>query len=415
MIHISDEHNCCGCSACVQVCPLQCIDFTEDNKGFRYPTVNKEKCINCGLCEKVCPVLNEGKPHKPIKTFAVINPDLEVRLDSSSGGFFSLLAEYVINKGGVAFGACFDKEWNVVHDYIDTVEDLYKLRGSKYVQSHNIDSYIITKKFLQEGRLVLFSGTSCQISGLKLFLRKEYNNLLTVDVVCHGVPSPLVWRDYKEKITKRPKGVAGKNTVLSSLKETPVITGISFRDKRLGWKKYGFVAYGVSAAKADKNSVLSLKHSNEEVLIDEMHHDNLYMKMFLNNLCLRPSCYKCHSKKGKCGSDFTIADFWGIGEFNTKFDDDKGVSAVLVNNAKALDIMNNLKAEICESEYKQVYKRNHCIEKSVKESKYTRLFWTTFLKEGIESCDSIAKNIKPPILLRYYSLLVQIARKIGIV
>lgn len=415
MIHITDPYKCCGCSACVQACPKECIEFSEGDKGFRYPVVDTEKCINCGLCEKVCPIINVSSPHKPIKTYAYLNPNLEVRMGSSSGGFFSTLADYVINIGGVVFGACYDKNWEVVHDYTETLNDIQKFRGSKYVQSFIGKSYIITKKFLQEGRTVLFTGTSCQISGLKRFLQREYYNLICVDVVCHGVPSPLVWRKYKEIITKRPKGVAGKNTVLSSLKDTPVITGISFRDKKNGWKKYGFVAYGMSADKADKNSVLSLKSSDEEVLLEEMHRDNLYMRLFLNNLSLRPSCYKCGSKGGRCGSDFTIADFWGISEFCDGIDDDKGVSAVLVNNTKALQLITKLEGSKYEFEYNQVYKRNHSLEKSVKETRFVRLFWKTFLSEGIESCDTVVQKMKPSLPHRLYSIFVQVVRKLKVI
>ena len=411
MIEVKDSHNCCGCSACVQACPKQCISFTEDKKGFKYPVVDKDGCVDCGLCEKVCPCLNKGTSHKPIIVYAVINPNQEVRMNSSSGGFFSMLAEYVINKGGVVFGACFNEEWNVIHDSAETLDGIVKFRGSKYVQSNIGDCYLRAKKFLNNGRLVLFTGTSCQI-GLKLFLRKDYESLICVDVVCHGVPSPKVWRDYLENVVKRPKGVAGKNTVLSSLKSTPVIAGISFRDKSTGWKKYGFVAYQKSAIKADENSVLSPISSNKDVLIHEIHRDNLYMNMFLNNLCLRPSCYKCPSKAGKCRSDFTIADFWGIAEYDDELDDDKGITAVLVNNSKAFKLLTEMNVELFEFDYSQVYKRNHSIEKSVKERKYSKEFWTIYQNSGIEACDYVVKMIKPSFTTRIYSFFVRFIRLI---
>ena len=414
MIDIKDSHNCCGCSACVQICPKQCISFVEDMKGFKYPTVDRVDCVNCGSCEKVCPCLNKGTSHKPINVYAVTNPNLEVRMKSSSGGFFSMLAEYVINKGGVVFGACFNEDWVLIHDSADTLDGIVKFRGSKYVQSYIGDCYIRARGFLNQGRYVLFSGTSCQIAGLKLFLRKEYERLICVDVVCHGVPSPKVWRDYIETIIRRPKGVAGKNTVLSSLKDTPVLTGISFRDKSTGWKKYGFVAYKKSAIKADENSVLSPNSSNDDILIHEIHGDNLYMKIFLNNLNLRPSCYKCPSKAGRCRSDFTIADFWGIDEFDEKLDDDKGVSAVLVNNSKAFMIISELDVELFEFDYSQVYKRNHSIENSVKEQKYSKEFWTIYQNSGIEACDEIIRKIKPPFTARIYSSFIRIMKRIRI-
>ena len=240
MINIEDKKKCCGCSACVQRCPKQCISLQEDEEGFLYPQVDKKICVNCGLCEKVCPVLNPVKARKPQVVFAARAIDEKVRLESSSGGVFTVLAELVIERGGVVFGAKFNEKWEVVHAYTESKEGLSAFRGSKYVQSKIENSYKQAESFLKAGREVLFSGTPCQIAGLKLYLRKEYTNLLTVDFVCHGVPSPMVWKDYlEEKI--RPLGVVGKNMVSSlSLKDMPVITGISFRDKRNGWKKYGF-------------------------------------------------------------------------------------------------------------------------------------------------------------------------------
>ena len=241
MIHILDKHNCCGCAACVQACPKQCISFNEDEQGFRYPLVDESLCIDCGLCEKVCPVIHQSDAKKPLKVYAAQNPNEEIRLKSSSGGIFTLLAEAVIDEGGVVFGARFDKNWEVEHGYTESKEGLTAFRGSKYLQSRTGETYKQARDFLKAGRKVLYSGTSCQIAGLKKFLRKEYENLITVDVVCHGAPSPLVWRTYLDDLKKCPKGTAGKNSVCSSINEMPVITGISFRDKSTGWKKYGFV------------------------------------------------------------------------------------------------------------------------------------------------------------------------------
>ena len=240
MIEIIDKKNCCGCSACAQICPRKCILMQEDDEGFLYPKVDKKSCIDCHLCERVCPVLNQSKPKKPLKVYASINKDENIRLCSSSGGIFTALAEKVIAEGGVVFGARFDDKWEVVHDYVETKEDLSKFRGSKYVQSRIENCYKEAEVFLKAGRIVLFSGTPCQIAGLILFLKKSYNNLLTVDFVCHGVPSPGVWRRYlKEEIARQ---CDRKNTVLPrpiSEKDTRV-TGISFRDKALGWKKFSF-------------------------------------------------------------------------------------------------------------------------------------------------------------------------------
>ena len=245
MIHIIEKRNCCGCSACVQRCPEQCITLHEDMEGFLYPEVDKERCVDCGLCEKVCPWQDSTIPVPPLKVLAVKNRNEEERIDSSSGGVFIALAKAVIRKGGVVFGAVFDERWEVIHACAETLEDVREMMGSKYVQSYIGNSYKEAEQFLKQGREVLFCGTPCQIAGLHSFLRKPYNNLLSVDFLCHGVPSPGVWRKYLAEtfsISAR-RAVAGKNTVLSSsLNDMPVITGIAFRDKKLdGWKKFSFV------------------------------------------------------------------------------------------------------------------------------------------------------------------------------
>lgn len=210
MINIRDKYSCCGCAACVQACPKDCISFEEDEQGFRYPFVDKIRCIDCGLCEKVCPFINQSEPLKPQKVYAAKNPNDEIRLKSSSGGIFTMLAEFIIDEGGVVFGARFDKNWEVEHGYTQIKEGIEAFRGSKYLQSRIGNTYVQVRDFLIEGRKVLFSGTSCQIAGLKLFLRKDYDNLLTIDIVCHGVPSPLIWRTYLNDIKSRSKGLNEK-------------------------------------------------------------------------------------------------------------------------------------------------------------------------------------------------------------
>lgn len=203
MIKLEKKSDCCGCAACVQRCPKQCISMQEDEEGFLYPAVDKESCIDCGLCEKVCPILSPSSPHLPHYIYAAKSKDEHIRKHSSSGGVFTLLAEQTINAGGVVFGARFDEKWDVVHDYSETLEGLSAFRGSKYVQSSIDQSYKQVESFLRGGRLVLFSGTPCQIAGLKRFLRKDYENLTTVDFICHGVPSPKVWRMYLKETVAR--------------------------------------------------------------------------------------------------------------------------------------------------------------------------------------------------------------------
>lgn len=334
MIKIEDKAKCTGCMACIQRCPRHCITLYEDSEGFSYPQVDLEKCVDCGLCEKVCPEIDHNKPRTACKIYAAKNRNQTIRLGSSSGGVFTLLAEAVLKEQGVVFGAKFDALWNVVHDYTESIEGLEAFRGSKYVQSRIGESYIKVEQFLKDGRRVLFSGSPCQVAGLKKFLRKDYDNLVTVDFVCHGVPSPMIWRDYLNDII-RPKGVDGKNMVSQlSLNDMPVITGISFRDKRNGWKKFGFSVRVRSAFEADKNLVSQSVEVDDKTLLYEPHKENLYMKGFLKNLYLRPSCYACPVKAGKSGSDYTLADFWGARDFVGDFEDDRGLSAVLVYHGK---------------------------------------------------------------------------------
>ena len=321
MIQVIQKKDCCGCSACVGKCPKQCIRLEEDEEGFLYPKVDEAVCIGCGICEKVCPVLNQGGRHEPLQVYAAKNKDEEIRMKSSSGGIFTLLAEKVIQEGGVVFGAAFSSDWEVVHTYAETLEGVAAFRGSKYMQSRMGTSYKDAERFLKQGRTVLFSGSPCQIRGLKLFLRKDYDNLLAVDFICHGVPSPKVWRAYlKETIARK----GGKNSVLSyPMHRNSEIDGVDFRSKSTGWKKYSFaLTLSETPVEGDKNTVL----------LSSVFSENPFMKAFLTDLILRPSCYDCPSKSGKSGSDITIADYWAIPQVAPDFDDDKGVSLVLVQS-----------------------------------------------------------------------------------
>ena len=304
MIQLKDKKHCCGCYACASRCPEQCITMEEDHEGFLYPRINIKKCNDCGLCELVCPVINRIlKAKTTSKIFACKNKDDKIRMYSSSGGIFTLLAESVLRQNGVVFGARFEPDFSVVHDFTETKEGLAVFRGSKYLQSRIGDNYIKAEQFLKQGRRVLFSGTPCQIAGLKQFLRNNFENLLAMDFVCHGVPSPKVFRLYIKELNRQQQGTAEK---------------IQFRNKAEGWKKYSFEI----RRKVGKNSV-----SYRETL-----DDNIYLRGFLSNLYLRPSCHACPSKNFTSGSDLTIGDYWGIQEVNQKFDDGLGCSLVLCNS-----------------------------------------------------------------------------------
>lgn len=306
MIKITNKNLCCGCSACVQICPKHCIRMNDDKEGFLYPEVEESSCVNCGLCEKVCPFVNQTDEARPLEVYAVKHPDDAVRMNSSSGGVFTLLAEQVIDEGGVVFGARFNDEWDVIHDYAETKDGLMSFRGSKYVQSNVADSYKQVEAFLKADRKVMFVGTPCQVAGLKKYLRLEYEKLLTVDFICHGVPSPKVWKRYlQEKVAF--KGI-----------DDPIVTAISFRNKSTGWKKYSLS--------------LNVSDGKNHHVYSSVFTDNEYMRAFLSDLSIRPSCYNCPAKSGKSGSDVTIGDFWGIEKILPELDDDKGLSIVLLNN-----------------------------------------------------------------------------------
>lgn len=337
MINIKSKEDCCGCSACAQRCPKQCISMKEDDEGFLYPQVDSSKCIDCHLCEKVCPVVHQAEPRMPMESYAAYNMDNIVRKDSSSGGVFTLLSEKIIDDGGVVFGATWNEKWQVVHTYTETKEGIVQFRGSKYVQSIIGETYKQAEAFLKSGRKVLFSGTPCQIAGLRLFLRKEYENLLTVDFICHGVPSPGVFRWYlQEEINNYAARKGRKNSVsflpIHSIPKGDVlmpeglsINGIRFRDKCSGWKKFSFVLLLAEASADGKQNSVSLSYTLEQ---------NSFLKGFLNDLYLRPSCHKCPAKSLKSGSDITIADYWGYKDTTNIIDTDEGISAVLINTVK---------------------------------------------------------------------------------
>lgn len=412
MIYIKDKKDCCGCHACTNACPKRCITMQTDEEGFLYPIVDKINCIDCGLCEKVCPVINQNEQSKPLYVYAAKNTDEKIRMQSSSGGIFTMLAEAVINEGGVVFGARFNKDWDVVHDYTETIEGIAAFRGSKYVQSTIGCTYNQAKKFLQADRKVLFSGTPCQIAGLKKYLRRNYSNLLTIDVVCHGVPSPMIWRDYLEY--ERAERTVGKNTVSLSLNEMPVITGISFRDKTYGWKKFGFkISY--AASKAAENSVSkSANTANCEIT---PFNEDTFMKGFLKNLYLRPSCYHCAARQGKSGADISIADYWGVQIVHPEMNDDKGTGAVLINSNNGLNYHINIipSLDYIQTKYTDIVRYNPCIVKSVKEPKEREMFWDAYATKQIECIDKICNKMTPsPVITFAKRAIGKIKRTLGI-
>ena len=318
MIEIEDKEKCCGCHGCYNICHKNAISMQEDEKGFKYPIVDKDKCINCGLCEKVCPIINNTQKENTITAYACINKNEQIRKQSSSGGIFTLLAEEIIKRNGAVFGAIFDTDFNVVHSYTEKIDELGKYRGSKYVQSSINEAYKKAKEFLNEDRYVLFTGTPCQIEGLKAYLQKDYEKLYTQDIICHGVPSPKVWKKYLEYRKK---------------KDSRKAENISFRNKDTGWKLF------------------NMKFEYKDTAYKKNQTKDAYMQVFLQNLCLRDSCYNCSFKKKNRNSDITLADFWGIQNVYAEMDDNKGTSLIILNSSKGNELFEKIKQNI---KYKEV-------------------------------------------------------------
>lgn len=332
MPNLADYKNCTGCGACVNVCAHNAIKMIEDKESFIIPVIDEEKCVECKLCEKSCPVIVQqvsGNWDEP-KAFAVWN-EID-RRKSSSGGAFSSFARKTISNGGVVFGAAFDDQLVCCHISADTIEGLDALRGSKYVQSNIGLTYRECKQFLKSGREVLFCGTPCQIAGLYAFLKKDYPNLLTLDLACHGVPSNAIFQSYLSKISTRFAGFT--------------IDGFEFR-RRDGWGKSPSVSLGGK-------------------LLPVYDVDNLYMSAFDACAIFRESCYHCkYATKQRLG-DCSLADFWGIGRYGIPFKHNvlKGVSLVLANNSKGESILRNLQDTMIEERsLKEALIENHNLRK----------------------------------------------------
>lgn len=317
---LANTHNCTACAACLNTCAHHAISLFPDKEGFLQPSVDQVKCVECGMCEIKCPALNPLELNaKGQIAYAIIND--EDRKVSSSGGAFSLFARYVLNKGGVVYGSTMDDDFQVYHTRIDSIEGLGKLRGSKYVQSNIKKTFQEAKKDLKSGLIVLYTGTPCQISGLYNYLGQRYENLLiTLDIVCHGVPNQEIFNKYLHKLKK--------STHLS----TGIMNIEEFRFRNLNsWSI-------VPAVKISK--------SKWKILEQE---ENVYMNAFFKLSIFRESCYHCqYSNMNRVGT-FTIADYWGIGKEGLKFKKDvsSGVSLVIDNQGK----MSELMEEICKYAY----------------------------------------------------------------
>lgn len=360
MENICDYKSCTGCMACVNTCTPNAISMLADEEGFLRPCVDQNLCKECGLCAKICPVNTPVSKNDPVAVFSGWSKNETVRLQSASGGAFSEIAIKVIHNGGVIFGCMLDEDQNAVHTFVDNEVDLAKLQGSKYVQSYIGESFKQAKAFLKEGRNVLFSGTPCQIAGLKTYLRKDYENLLTVDIVCHGVPSPRVWHDYKVYLEK---------------KHLEKVKHVVFRSKRFSWLFYG----------------LNVTFENPNKNYFGYFYNDPYICGFHRDYFLRPSCEQCQYTTTNRVSDFTVADWWGYKKQNLKDKDfqKKGVSLLLVNSKKAQALLSDLNMDIQERSLEDAKKTNRCLNTSFPSSPLRKQFWLDYNEKKIEDIISL--------------------------
>ena len=362
---------CSGCSACANICPVNAISMKPDSEGFEYPEIDFNKCVSCGKCRKICPVANKPTDTEQFPAvYAAVNKNEDVRLNSSSGGLFTAFAEKVINDGGVVFGAGFGEHLKVIHQMCSDKKGLDALRRSKYAQSEIGNTYKEAKEQLESGRKVLFVGTPCQIGGLLAYLGKEYDNLITVDFICHGVPSPKVWEKF----------VSSKESKYASK-----AVSASFREKKDGWKPY----------------YMSIKFENADEYSCVIPSDP-YLRGFVSDLYLRPACSNCSFKLIHRQSDITLADFWGIEKTDSAFNDNKGVSLVMLHSEKGESLFDSAKQSINYNvqDFEFALEDNPSYYKSAKHSILRKQFFNDLNKKPINKAiekycgDSITSKLR---------------------
>lgn len=385
MIEIKDKKDCCGCWACYNACPKQCITMEEDNEGFRYPQVNKDVCIDCHLCEKVCPILNgKTEEKKSQKAYLLQIKDDKIRKESTSGGSFTAIASWILMRGGVVFGVAFDDTLtSVSHKYAEDKEGLESFRYSKYVQSNIGDTFKQVKSFLNAGRWVAYSGTPCQIEGLISYLRKPYEKLVLIDVVCYGIPSPGMFRKYIEWQHRR---IGGE------------FTRFLFREKILSYNYTSVSIYNEDSSKDYHRGVERDK----------------YMRSFFCNRNVRPSCYACCFKKRYRPSDFTIWDCYDIRKFSKSLDEE-GTNRVLAHTSKATKILEEIKDSIRIEEYGDIdyfIRDEKAMTASVLMPQDRERFWDDYQRMDFDTF--LNKWFPDNIKVRLNSLLRMMAFRLGV-
>lgn len=388
------KENCCGCTACMNICPKNAIIMKEDEEGFLYPVIDQTKCIECGKCMRVCEFQNRDvrKNSYTQKFYAFKHGDEEVRINSTSGGAFTGVTDYILTNNGIIYGACYDDNLRVVHGRGVTKEDRNKFRGSKYAQSNLGNIFRQIEADLYHDKIVLFSGTSCQTAALKKYIKPQYQEKLYLcDVACHGAPSPLIWEAYKKDM---------EYTFYDRIKK------VNFRSKVQGWH----------------NSTLNIDFGSGNY-IGSIQKDAYYI-MFFKHFILRPSCHKCKYASYERDSDITLADFWGIEDTILDMDDDKGVSLIMLNTKKGEEIINYLrqgsilKETVKDDCYQSIF------EYPSKSNPKRKEFWQYYSKYGYQNVknkyakqklvDRVLKKYIVPLLHKFkvYDKIVKIYIKL---
>lgn len=366
IILFDKKENCCGCGACRNVCPRNAISMISDEYGFLYPSINNNICVECGLCREVCAFQKANRlVKKPIATYAAMNRNEEVLKGSTSGGVFPAIATKILNNNGIVFGCAMKNDKIVEHIHIENIKDINKLQGSKYVQSNTNFTFREVKKFLKEGRKVLYTGTPCQIDALKSYLGEDYDNLVTMDLVCHGVPSNQFFLDYIGLLESRNK---------------MQIIDYKFRSKsKDGLCTIGYVEYL-------KNNKRRKKNIN--------YATDYYAYFFKESLINRDSCYHCPYASSNRSADFTVGDYWGIEEAHPEVNINKAVSLLLANSRKALEILDSLDLDLIRSDLERASRKNK------------NLCYPTIMRDERNMILSIYKNNGAEGVFRYFNHLI---------
>lgn len=350
MMEITNKSKCYGCTACFNQCPRNAIKMVEDERGFKYPKIDNDKCINCRLCKKICPANSQVDKNEEnnIIVYAAKHKDEIIRENSTSGGLFSAISEYVLKNNGIIYATILDENYEVKYTRADNKCDRDKMRGSKYVQSDLLNCFCLIENDLHDNKLVLFVGNPCYVAGLKSFLKyKEYNNLILCDIVCHGVPSPKIFREHINLINSKGK-----------------IKKYIFRDKKIGWRGTNVtIEYG---NKIETNTAFS----------------DIFCDLYFDGYISRDCCSKCKFTSIIREADITIGDFWGIEKYHKNINDEKGINLVILNTQKGIELFDKISSDL---NY-EVSSINNCLQPQLmypsKENKKKKYFWKDYKKRG---------------------------------